>query len=227
MIFWIVFCVCVRKQIVVFLRVLTLDQNSETEIVVQKGKFVSVYPSKTGTYRLTLFGQAASASYSSPLPSITLFLTNRCRHFHRRGPRCCGELHAMYWSPVCLFICTVWTLKDEDMLIQTYTHPHPTHMSNGVHPHTASYLDKILFWHAAVIEQVCALVCACACEQHSHSDVWLLIPCYLIITLHPTWSNHFVVACFCAQLNYTGNDAIANYSFPLERRHRDTHRLLC
>lgn len=51
---------------------------------------------------------------------------------------------------------------------------------------------------------------------------WCLIPCYLIITLLSTRRRHFVVACFRAQLNYSGNDSIANYSFPLERRHRDT-----
>lgn len=63
---------------------------------------------------------------------------------------------------------------------------------------------------------------ACVWKRLSNSDVWLLIPCYLINTRHPTWRNYFVVACFCAQLNCSGNKATANYSFPLERRHRDT-----
>lgn len=32
--------------------------------------------------------------------------------------------------------------------------------------------------------------------QHWTSEVFIPIPCYLIITLH-SWSQHFVVACFC------------------------------
>lgn len=60
-------------------------------------------------------------------------------------------------------------------------------MSDGVHPHTASYLDKIFFWHAAVIEQVCVRVCVQACVRNTQtlmSDYWFLVILLLPSILH-------------------------------------------
>ena len=94
------------------------------------------------------------------------------------------------------------------------------HTNIEAHTLMAVHLDKTSLLLPLCSEGRDVYLCVCARDiQTLTSDYWFLV--ILLLPVHSTW-RHRVVACCCAWLNYSGNDSIANYSFPLEQRHRDT-----
>lgn len=137
--------------------------------------------------------------YSLPPAPLPLLL-NKHKAFYRHRPWCCD---IVFYSLCCVSITC----------LPVYMHRVDTYRWTQVN-REAHKLREITV--AAV------RVCAC-CVWGGALKHWCLTTDSLSSYYYPLPCMEAPCCCrvfFWAQLNYSGNNSIANYSFPLERRHR-------